>query len=286
MSFQLLGFEDERQLVTTFADALGVKPLFALEAQYRAGELTVRMPEVTAKEVVLVADIHEGPRYAMRTLFAAKALRHTGVKRLTLLAPWIAYGRQDRVARAGEVPGGLIVGDMLARLFDHIITLDAHSPMFVRSFRRRLTNVCATPDQKLQTSLGHIDLVIAADQGAARRAQVCARAMNLPLIILEKQRSSDGVCVQVASKDRKRLMGRRALIIDDISDTGGTLVTAASMLREYGVDSVSALISHVPNLSVLHARLGGVIKVETLHDHATQAVQSCAVDALLRVLSR
>jgi phosphoribosylpyrophosphate synthetase len=49
-----------------------------------------------------VANIHEDPRYALRVLFAAKALRHTGVKTITLLAPWIAYGRQDRVARPGK----------------------------------------------------------------------------------------------------------------------------------------------------------------------------------------
>ncbi len=284
MSFQLLGFEDERQLVSTFAKALNTKPVFALETRYRAGELTVRMPDIDSKEVVLVANIDEDPGSTLRVLFAAKALRHTGVKKITLLAPWIAYGRQDRVARPGEVPGGLIIADTLSRLFDKIITLDAHSPMFIKAFRKKLVNVCVAPDKQVQDLLGSIDLVVAADKGASQRAKVCAKALKLPLIILEKQRTNNGVQIQVTQKDGKQLVGKRPLIIDDISDTGGTLVTAASMLREHGALSVAALVSHVPDISLLHARVGGIVQVEALHDHMTQTVHSCAVTSLIRAL--
>jgi ribose-phosphate pyrophosphokinase len=281
---QILGFEDERQTVETFASVLKQTPVFALETHYRAGELTVRMPTITAKEVILVANIHEDPRYALRVLFAAKALRHTGVKTITLLAPWIAYGRQDRVARPGEVPGGLIIGDMLSRLFDKIVTLDAHSPMFAASFRRKLVNVWASPDIGLQKHLGPIDLIIAADQGAARRAKACASALKHPLVILEKHRDKDGVQTKIAVKDVRRIKEKRLLIVDDISDTGGTLITASAMLREHGAGHVSALVSHVPNLSVLRERVGGVLPVEALHDHATQVIQLCAVKALIQSL--
>jgi ribose-phosphate pyrophosphokinase len=281
MSYQLLGFEDERQLVTTFAKKLGVPAIFALEMQYRAGELTVRMPEISAKEVVLVANIHEEPRYALRTLFVAKALRHTGVRRCTLIAPWIAYGRQDRVPRPGEVPGGLVIGDMLSRLFDKIITLDAHSPIFVSAFHRKLTNVWAAPDAAFRKQLGPVDVVIAADHGASRRAKACAKHLGIPCVILEKKRNAEGVQTTLLAKDMKRIVGKQLLIVDDISDTGGTLVSASAMLREHGAESVKALVSHVPSLSVLRERVGGVIKVEAFHDHVTQTVQGCAIDALI-----
>ncbi len=284
MSLQLLGFEDERQTVEVFAAALKQKPVYALETRYRAGELTVRMPHVTTKEVVLIANIHEDPRYALRTLFAAQALRHTGVKRCTLLAPWIAYGRQDRVARPGEVPGGLIIGDMLSRLFDKIITLDAHSPLFIQAFRRKLTNVWASPDADLKKKLGDLDLVVAADHGAARRAKACAEALKKLLVILEKQRTPEGVSIVISSPDIARIQSKKLLIVDDISDTGGTLITASAMLREHGAGQVSALVSHVPDLSVLRERVGGVLAVEALHDHATQTIHSSAVKALIEVL--
>lgn len=284
MPYQLLGFEDERPMITAFANKLDVDPIFALETQYRAGELTVRMPDVTAKEVVLIANIHEEPRYALRTLFVAKALRHAGVRRCTLLAPWIAYGRQDRVPRPGEVPGGLVIADMLSRLFDKIVTLDAHSPMFVRGFHRKLVNVWAAPDVTLQKHLGQVDVVIAADHGAARRAKTCAKSLDLSCVILEKQRSPDGVKTTLLGKDIKRISGKHLLIVDDISDTGGTLVSASAMLREHGAESVKALVSHVPNVSVLRERVGGVLRVEALYDHATQVIQACAVDALTKAL--
>ena len=285
MSYQILGFEDERQLVTAFAKRLGVDPVFALETQYRAGELTVRMPSITAKDVLLIANIHEEPRYALRTLFVAKALRHTGVRHCALLAPWIAYGRQDRVPRPGEVPGGLVVGDMLSRLFDKIVTLDAHSPMFVRAFRRKLVNVWVAPDAAFQEQLGQVDVIIAADHGAMRRAKTCAASMKLSCVVLEKQRNADGVKTTLLAKDIKRISGKHVLIVDDISDTGGTLVSAAVMLREHGTESVQALVSHVPNLAVLRERVGGVLKVEALHDHATQTIQECALEALIDAVS-
>ncbi len=284
MSPQVIGFEDERQLVEAFATTLKQPALFALETQYRAGELTVRMPTVTSKEAIFIANIHEEPRYALRTLFAAQALRHTGVKRLTLLAPWIAYGRQDRVARPGEVPGGLIVGDMLSRLFDRIVTLDAHSPMFIKSFRRKLVNTWAAPDLTLQKRLGIVDIVVAADKGASLRAKACASSLKRPLIILEKHRDKDGVQTKIAPKDASTIKDKRLLIVDDISDTGGTLITASAMLREHGAGHVSALVSHVPNLAILRERVGGVLPVEALHDHATQTIQPCAMQALMRSL--
>lgn len=277
-----MGFEDERQLVEAFASSFKNPPLFALETRYQAGELTVRMPDISAKEVLLIASIHEDPRYLLRTLFVARALRHAGVRRCALLAPWIAYGRQDRVPRPGEVPGGLIVGDTLSRLFDRIVTLDAHSPVFVRAFRRRLANIWVAPDAALQKRLGEVDVVIAADKGAGQRARACAKGLRRPLVVLEKRRDQNGVSIDVAKKDVKRIRGKRLLIVDDISDTGGTLVTAATQLREAGAAHVAALVSHVPDLSVLRDRVGGVLQVETFYDHATQEIRACAVEGLVQ----
>jgi ribose-phosphate pyrophosphokinase len=242
------------------------------------------MPAVASKEVVLVANIHEDPRYALRVLFAAQALRHEGVNRCVLLAPWIAYGRQDRIGRPGEVPAGLIIGDTLSRLFDRIVTLDAHSPAFVRAFRKKLVNVWPEPDVALQKRLGKIDVVVAADEGASARARHAAQALKLPLVVLEKERSSEGVHVTINPKDIVSIQKKRLLIVDDISDTGGTLITASALLREHGAAHVSALISHVPDLSILRERIGGVLSVEALHDHATQIVQSCAMQTLIRAL--
>lgn len=287
MAFQLLGFEDERPLVQAFTSSFKkIAPVFALETRYRAGELTVRMPDVSAKEVLVVGSIHEDPRYILRMLFVARALRHAGVRRCVLLAPWIAYGRQDRVPRPGEVPGGLIIGDTLSRLFDQIVTLDAHSSLFVRAFRRKLANVWAAPDRALALKLGEIDIIIAADKGAIHRARACAKSMHLPLVVLEKKRDASGVKIEVSKKDVRRVKDKRLLIIDDISDTGGTLVTAATMLREAGAGHVAALVSHVPDLSVLRDRVGVVLQVETFYDHLKQEIEASAVSALVEGLRR
>jgi phosphoribosylpyrophosphate synthetase len=77
------------------------------------------------------------------------------------------------------------------------------------------------------------------------------------------------VQTKIAVKDVRRIKEKRLLIVDDISDTGGTLITASAMLREHGAGYVSALVSHVPSLSVLRERVGGVLPVEALHDQHT-----------------
>ncbi len=175
---------------------------------------------------------------------AADALKRSGAKHVFLLAPWMAYGRQDRPAKARESTGGATLGDALHRSFKKIFTLDAHSKLFRKHFHGHLKSIAAR-DLAIPVARRYgADAVAAPDKGAVKRAKAVAREMRLPFIQCEKTRlrpGLGGVRSRVRHGDPK---GHRVVMIDDLVDSGGTLAEAAKALRLAGAKSVGAVVTH------------------------------------------
>lgn len=273
----VVGFKDEAPLVKRVAKLLDVKPSFVRQGKYRAGEMKLVGPAKPAREAVVAACVTESPESLLRVLSLAHELRHAGAKHLTLLAPWIAYGRQDRATHPGEEPMGLMVGKLLSAMFDRIVTLDAHSPEFIDSFRGKLVNVL--PWRSLKAS--GIDLVAAPDHGAIERASFAADALGVPFIVIEKTRLGKKVSVRLPAG--VEVEGARILLVDDMADSGGTLLAAAKALKKAGARSAEATVTHVFDPSGLERRLGSAVKkIRSVFDHA-----SCTLDAsALRSLTK
>lgn len=275
----VVGFKDEAPLVKRVAKLLDVKPSFVRQGKYRAGEMKLVGPAKPAREAVVAACVTESPESLLRVLSLAHELRHAGAKHLTLLAPWIAYGRQDRATHPGEEPMGLMVGKLLSSMFDRIVTLDAHSPAFVESFKGRLVNVL--PWMALQA--GGVDLVAAPDHGAIERASLAADALGVPFIVVEKKRSGKKTTAKL--QPGTRVKGAHILMVDDMADSGGTLKAAARALKKAGASRVEAVVSHAFDASVLRKALAlETESVKAYYDHDKEPTE-VALALLTRGLS-
>jgi len=276
----VVGFRDEAPLVRRAAKLLGAKPSFVRQGRYRAGEMKLVGPAKPAREAVVAACVGESPESLLRVLSLAHELRHAGAGRLTLLAPWIAYGRQDRATHPGEEPMGLMVGKLLSSMFDRIVTLDAHSPAFVGSFKGKLVDVL--PWMAMQAS--GIDLVAAPDHGAIERASLAADALGVPFIVVEKKRSGKKTTAKL--QPGTRVKGAHILLVDDMADSGGTLKAAARGLKRAGVASVRAVVSHAFSLALLRERLAAdVAEVSAHYDHG-KAISDSALELLTKEFTR
>lgn len=285
-NFSIVGFTDESALVRAVAERVGIRPLFANESSYRAGEMVVIGPVNPFRHVLLVTNIWEHAPSVFRTLLLADALRNAGATRVDLLAPWIAYGRQDRVTVAGEAPAGIVIGRLLAHTFDHMTTLDAHSPEFIRSFRGRLVSVMLL-QKGIQSRRHRISLVVAPDRGATERAKRVARSLRVPFAVITKKRVNGRVvssCLDIREKD---VLGARALLVDDIADSGGTLESAVCVLRSAGAASVSAFVSHAVDLTALRSSAKGMLDhVDAAFDHKTKKMSPQVLTALTDAMPR
>lgn len=245
-----IGFKDEKRLVEAVAKAHGEKPFFAEVGFYRAGEMRVSSPAKASAKVSVVSDINEDPSSLFRVLLLAEALRRAGVKKLTLVAPWIAYGRQDRVTKKGESPAGLVVARSLASAFDRIVTLDAHSPEFMKFFGGKLKNVLPLA-RVLPPAFRDMDVVVAPDQGAIGRARALATSLGVGYAVVRKNRLANGVKSFMAKADENKVQDKRILLVDDMTDSGATLAAAADVCRKAGAVSVKAAVTHAMDLDGL-----------------------------------
>lgn len=272
-AFSVLGFRDEAHLVRGIAKYVGVQPQFIRPKRYRAGEWTVFSPAYVGREAIVVGNAWEDPRRAFRLALLLHAVKEAGAKRVTLIAPWIAYGRQDRPAKKGDTAAGDVMANLLLSSgTDHVVTLDAHSPAFAAFFRGRLTSAYPLDAIAAEAKRAKITAVAAPDLGAKTRARLVAKRLHVPVIVVGKTRLGPG---RVESRlVSGKPAGHRVLLVDDIADTGGTLREAAKILKKNGAKSVMAYVSHAVDAAAASRRgkKHGLTWVKAAFDHATGAL--------------
>jgi ribose-phosphate pyrophosphokinase len=183
----------------------------------------------------------------MALLLAGDALRRAGAGRLTLVAPYMPYLRQDAVFAPGQPLSRDVLGAVIGERFDAIVTVDPHlhrtddlvpvfggRPVAVLSSAAAFADVLgATPDT----------VVLGPDSESARWASALATALAAPFLTLAKTRSGDRL-VDLALPDPPRFTGRRVVVVDDICSSGATLLLALQRLREAGAGAVDLAIVH------------------------------------------
>lgn len=184
-------------------------------------------------------------RNMMEVLLLLDALRRASAKRITVVSPYYGYSRQDRKDRP-RVP---ISAKLVATLFetagaDRMLTLDLHAAQIQGFFNVPVDHLFAAPVMvEYCRSSGTQSLtVISPDAGGVERARAFAKRLKAPLAIIDKRREKMNVAevMHVIGE----VSGRDCLIVDDLVDTAGTLVSAAEALIEKGATSVSACATH------------------------------------------
>ncbi|HEU5322675.1 MAG TPA: ribose-phosphate diphosphokinase, partial [Methylomirabilota bacterium] len=178
------------------------------------------------------------------TLLLAHTLRKEGAREVLVLVPYLGYARQDR-PEPGRSAGAAWVGALLAATgADRAVAVDVHSPAVPALFPIPLVSLSPAPVfAAAVTALGlPRPTVVAPDEGARERAEAVRRAAGIerPLVSFVKMRAEAGVRHLPLSGQ----VGPRAVIVDDILDTGGTLVSACERLREAGVSEMVVMVTH------------------------------------------
>jgi ribose-phosphate pyrophosphokinase len=209
------------------------------------GELFVRAPaQVEGRCCVLVGSIAPPAGNLERVTLVAHALRRAGARHLTALLPYLAYARQDR-AEPGESLGLAWVGELLrASGIDEVVCVDVHSRQAAEVLGLRLTSL--SPAGLLAGALpgawrSEITFV-APDEGAIERCEAVANAAGVegPVVWARKRRTTSGI-------EHLGLVGApgpRAVVVDDILDTGATLLSCCRALRDSGVEQIGVIATH------------------------------------------
>ncbi|WP_297503243.1 ribose-phosphate diphosphokinase [Thermococcus sp.] len=207
------------------------------------GEKYVRVLGSADEATVVQSTFKPQDEHLIELLLLGDALRERGAKRLRAVVPYLAYSRQDRVTKEGESISVRAVMKTIGLYYDELYVFDLHNPETLKFFPGRAVNV--SPARAIagyfKEKLGD-GIVLAPDEGARERAKAVAERLGLEFSHFEKERISPTE-VRMRPVD-VNVTGKNVLIVDDIISTGGTMVKAATLLKEMGAGKVFVVATH------------------------------------------
>ncbi|MEI8169851.1 MAG: ribose-phosphate pyrophosphokinase [Rhodoferax sp.] len=243
----LLYFEDEQDSALRIAKA-GNLTLAKIERhRFPDGEIKLRLPEQLPEQLVILRTLNDPNEKLVELLFIAQTARQLGAQHLTLVAPYLAYMRQDIAFNLGEVVSQRVVGKFLAGLFDAVITVDPHLHR-VATLQEAVpvTHAIVLSGAPLLSDLIAANLqnplLVGPDEESAQWVAMAAQRHGFDHAVCHKVRHGDqSVAVDLPDISMK---GRQVVLLDDVVSTGHTIAQATRLLLAAGATSVDVAVTH------------------------------------------
>lgn len=276
--------ESERQ-GRDLARRLGAEAGVLETRRFPDGESYVRILSVVAgRDVVLVCTLAKPDDQFLRLVFAARTLRELGASRITLVAPYLAYMRQDKRFHSGEAVTSTHFADLLSREVDRLVTVDPHLHR-----HKALSEIYAIPAVALHAAPLLADwisanverpLIIGPDIESEQWVSDVAGRAGAPYVVLRKERHGDRN-VEIAIPDLGQWAGRQPVLIDDIASSGRTLIEAARGLTGQGLRPPVCVVVHPLFADDAFAELSGLAERIVSTDAVTHPSNGIPLAGLL-----
>ncbi len=243
----VLGFPDSAAQSRALALALKCPAEIVELHRFPDAESRLRLPIQLPRHVVLCRSLDRPNEKLIELMLAARTARELGVERLTLVAPYLCYMRQDTAFRPGEVVSQRIIGAFLARLVEELVTVDPHLHR-VRTLsqavpaERAVALTAASAMGAFLAAHSLRPLLLGPDQESEQWVRSVAQAADLDYRVAAKIRRGDrSVEVELPARS---YTGDHVVLVDDVASTGHTLAVAAQALRRQGASRVDVLVTH------------------------------------------
>ena len=268
----------ERQ-AAELAALLGAELGVVQTRRFPDGESYVRIEsDVAGREALVFCTLARPDEQFLRLVFAARTLRELGAERLTLIAPYLGYMRQDKRFHPGEAVTSTHFAELLSREFDRLITVDPHLHR-----HRALSEIYRIPAEALHAAALLADwiarevampLIVGPDVESEQWVAGVAARAGAPHVVLRKERRGDRE-VEITFPDLGAWRGRTPVLVDDIAASGRTLVKAAEGLTQLGFAAPVCAVVHPLFAEDAFARLSAVcarvISTDAVN-HASNAI--------------
>jgi ribose-phosphate pyrophosphokinase len=211
-------------------------------------EISVEIQENIRGEDVFVMQSTSYPANdnLMELLLTLDALKRSSARRVTAVMPYFGYARQDRKSGPRTPISAKLVANLITQAgADRVLTMDLHAGQIQGFFDIPVDNLYAAPLFARDIKERYADkdvMIVSPDVGGVVRARAIATRINSDLAIIDKRRERAGVSeVMNVIGDVK---GRDCILVDDIVDSGGTLINAAKALLNQGATSASVYVTH------------------------------------------
>jgi ribose-phosphate pyrophosphokinase len=237
-----------KELADEVAEYLNIPVGEAIIKHFSDGEIDVRIKENVRGHDVFIIQPTSTPvnDNIMELLLMVDALKRASAKRITAVMPYYGYARQDRKVQPRVPISAKLIADLItAAGTSRILTMDLHAAQIQGFFNIPVDNLYASPvllDYVRQKYSNKKLVIVSPDAGGVERARSFARRLQCSIAIIDKRREAANV------SETMNVIGdvqdSDTIILDDMIDTGGTIVQAAGALKDKGAHKVVAACTH------------------------------------------
>jgi len=247
-TMKIVAGNSNRPLADAIAKYLKLPPAKSQVKRFADMEVFVEIQENVRGQDAFVIQSTSFPANdnLMELLILIDALKRSSARRITAVIPYYGYARQDRKPGPRTPISAKLVANLIERAgANRVLTVDLHAGQIQGFFDIPTDNLFAAPVmvRDIEEQYGTENLVVVSpDVGGVVRARALAKRIDVPIAICDKRRERPGeseVMNVIGDVD-----GKRCILIDDIVDSGGTLVNAAEALLAKGATEVNAYITH------------------------------------------
>lgn len=244
----VFSLNSSKELTEKICKKLGIKEGKIEIRHFADGEILVELLETVRDKRVYIIQSTDNPvsQNLMELLIAIDSVKRAFAKRIDVIIPYFGYARQDRKARPRQPITGRLVANLLeAAGSTSVMTVEIHSTQTMGFFdipADDLTVIGILAGYFKKKKILKDIVIVSPDHGGVKRARDIAEIFNAPIAIIDKRR------VRPNEAEAMNLIGtvegKTAIIVDDMIDTAGTLVSGIKMLKEKGAKEIYAAIAH------------------------------------------
>jgi ribose-phosphate pyrophosphokinase len=257
----------------------------AIVRKFPDGESYIRiLSDVKKKYVVLVCTLHEPNEKILPIYFLSQTLKTLGAKKVCLVAPYLAYMRQDKIFNSGEGVTSVYFGNLISKFTDCIITVDPHLHRI-----KSLSKVYDIPNKVIHAAneiskwiKEHIKnpVLIGPDAESKQWVSAVAKKAEAPFIVLKKIRHSDNH-VEISMPEVDHYKNATPVLVDDIISTAHTMIETIGHLKNKGMKppvciGIHAVFSRNAYQELLDCDVEKIVTCNTI-PHPTNAIDLSAI---------
>lgn len=245
---KLISGNSNRALASDIAAYLDIRLTDTEIKRFKDAEVFVKVNEnVRGKDIYIIQSTSAPANdNLMELLITTDALVRASARRITAVIPYFGYARQDRKTDGRTPISAKLVANLITKAgCDRVVTVDLHAAQIQGFFDKPTDNLFAGPviENDILKKYGAKDLmVISPDVGGVVRARALAKRLGVDLAIVDKRREKAGE--SEVMNIIGAVEGKKCILIDDMTDSGGTLINAADALLKAGATKVAAYVTH------------------------------------------
>ena len=245
----VFSLSNNKELVDEICKYLEVEPGKLTISHFKDGETLVELGETVRGKRVYFVQSTSTPvnENLMELLIAVDCAKRSSARDIVCIIPYFGYARQDRKAKPRQPITARLIADLLSAAgANRVVTIDLHAAQIQGFFNFPVDDLTSIPMMGQYILHNHKEIndtvIVSPDHGGVGRVRKLAEILDCPIAIVDKRRPRPNVCE--ATTVIGDVKDKHCILVDDICDTGGSLVAASNLLLDNGALDVRVCLSH------------------------------------------